>query len=164
MYVCTVYTVHVYCVYTCIVNRACRIGPWGVYVLPVCVYMCLYNTFMYKMCTYNTCMYNMCTYNTCLYNTCLYNTYRACRIGPRGVVVLPVKPNQALALLHLIHFNHGQSLAFSVSYGWRWSPSWWSWSEIWIVKGRSVGKGQTREKSGVNLLFTLQKLEHQPWV
>ena len=96
----------------------------------------------------------MWTYNTCMYNTwtcnrCTYNTYRACRIGPRGVVVVPVKPNQALALLHLIHFNHGQSLAFSVSYGWRWSPSWWSWSEIWAVKGRKAkgGKSVREEKT-----------------
>ena len=64
-------------VYTCIVYRACRIGPWGVVVLPVCVYMCNLCIFIllvwYTLCMwmYDTCMYNTCTYYTCTYNMCV---------------------------------------------------------------------------------------------
>ena len=84
----------------------------------------------------------------------MYNTYRACRIGPRGVVVLPVKPNQALALLHLIHFNHGQSLAFSVSYGW-----WWCWCELWKADRWGKAERSKAGKVGGCLTSSIYKLE-----
>ena len=62
------------------------------------VYMSIYICVYVYMCVCVMCVY--CVYNLHLH--CVY-TYRSCRIGRRGVVVVPVKPNQALvALLHFI--------------------------------------------------------------